>query len=260
MPNSNKRGKIDPQYLSYFRASFWNFSQSVPPENIFNMDETSWAPTALKQKTVGRKGKQTPARHFTGTDPKDHITMIGTISAAGTALPLILIAKGTTERCEEKFKQELANHAARNRILFTHSINGWMTADVAKHYLSFLRDWATSTGVTGDIVLLWDVFQAHKAKGVVEHAEALGIRLLLIPANGTNYYQPLDMAIYGELKRSAMARLADKHINACLEAAQTGFKIFETIDCILEAWCGITQDHVLRAWRLLLKKCDPSTN
>lgn len=257
-PNANKTGEIDPTYLAYFTRTFWHIWNSIRPENIFNMDETSWAPTAFRQKTVARKGHRNPGRHFTHTDPKHHVTMIGSINAVGAPMPLILIAKGTTALCEEKYKRELANHAEKSHLLFTHSENGWVTADVAKNYLTFLREWASANGIQGDLFLLWDVFQAHKAKSVTEHAAALAIHLLLIPANGTNQYQPLDMAIFGELKRRALARLTDKHTKACLEQRLTSFKMVQTIECVLDSWRGISQENILSAWALLANKCSPA--
>jgi transposase len=55
-------------------------------------------------------------------------------------------------------------------------------------YLQWLREQVT----VGEIVLLWDVFSAHRDKKVKAYAVELRIRLIFIPPGMIDVYQPLD--------------------------------------------------------------------
>jgi hypothetical protein len=251
MPHYKRRAKVDADYVAKYKNILQKVFRDVHPSNVFNMDETSWSPLSARQKTVAPRGHPDHSSHYTGTDPKDHVTLIATISAAGDTLPLICIASGLSEACEAKFAKALKSECSRGDIFFVHSPNGWVTSDISSQYLTFLRGWCDEHDVKGKVYLLWDVFRAHKTPDVYAHANDLDIDLITVPANGTSLYQPLDIAIFGELKSRARSRLSSQHIQACLDDCDTDFKIPDTLKCTVDAWKKITQDHVLGAWEKL---------
>ena len=53
------------------------------------------------------------------------------------------------------------------------------------------------------IHLILDVYRAHFTESVRKHAENLNIELIPIPAGMTDEMQPLDLRIFGPLKRYA---------------------------------------------------------
>ena len=64
---------------------------------------------------------------------KQMITAMATVSAAGTKLPLFLIAKGKTSRAEQNQLGPISHHMS------FHSENGWMCQEAFNSYLKFLR-------------------------------------------------------------------------------------------------------------------------
>jgi hypothetical protein len=67
-----------------------------------NSDESFWLILYRPRKTVAPTGAETVKVEVDG-DPKAGLTLMGTITAAGTKLPLFLVAKGLTRRCHKQF-------------------------------------------------------------------------------------------------------------------------------------------------------------
>jgi hypothetical protein len=57
---------------------------------------------------------------------------MGVITYRGDALPLFMLARGKTKRCEQQIKA-----AELNKV--THSGNGWVALEVMREYFEFLR-------------------------------------------------------------------------------------------------------------------------
>lgn len=49
--------------------------------------------------------------------------------------------------------------------------------------------------------LVFDVYKSHLDKEVRKEAKRLGIKLIYVPACGTGKYQPLDIRVFGALKK-----------------------------------------------------------
>jgi hypothetical protein len=62
-------------------------------------------------------------------------------------------------------------------ITLTNQKNGWCDKTIAKQYLKWLR----GQFPTGAIVLIWDVFSAHRDSEVEAYAVEKAIRLIFMP-------------------------------------------------------------------------------
>ena len=83
-------------------------------DRIVNMDETFVTTSNLQTPVIGLKGKE--RKVFIGTAAMN----------LNIKIPLGLISKGKTKRCEKKYGEENVDE------LITHSNNGWMTPTVMK--------------------------------------------------------------------------------------------------------------------------------
>jgi hypothetical protein len=72
---------------------------TVPHERILNVDETSWKCFPNGIVTWADTGSDGVHVDIQG-DPKECLTVIATVTAAGTKLPLFFLAKGKTQRWE----------------------------------------------------------------------------------------------------------------------------------------------------------------
>ncbi|KAG2782062.1 hypothetical protein PC116_g24525 [Phytophthora cactorum] len=65
---------------------------NIDGTRIFNMDETSFMPKTARRKVVAVRGSTNVWRKE--TEPSFHMTVVGAVSAAGTAIPPLLIVPG----------------------------------------------------------------------------------------------------------------------------------------------------------------------
>jgi hypothetical protein len=132
----------------------------------------------------------------------------------------------------------LASAIDKGELVLTHAENGWTTTDVAIAYLHWLQVWFSGE----PIVLVWDVFAAHRAQEVQELTPTLSILLKFVPAGMTGKCQPLDRRIFGSLKSRARKRFDDLWIKYGTPTME------DSLVMMLKAWGTITQLEILDAW------------
>jgi hypothetical protein len=200
------------------------------------MDETSWKLLNTGFVTIANRGSETVDCLFAG-DPKMCLTAI---DAGEGRLPIWILCRGTTTRCERRYRTDDALNRAigQGQLVVSHQESGWTDTRVACDDLRWLR---TRFG-SGEIILIWDVFASHRCAEAKALAAELGIRLEFIPPGMTADCQPLDRRIFGNLKSRARARF-----NA-LWAVDQNLSMQDSIVILLEAWKSISQFEVLDAW------------
>jgi hypothetical protein len=74
-------------------------------------------------------------------------------------------------------------------------------------------DWLSANCHGEPLLLVLDVYKAHRTAKLRQRARELNAELLFVPAGGTSLYQPLDRRVFGELKsraRHAFGQLASR--------------------------------------------------
>ena len=175
---------------------------------------------------------------------KKAITAICSIDAAGKTLPIWVLAKGTTSRCEQTLREneDVQRHLRSGRLIIDHSESGWTNSDVAIRYLQWLAG-----RYDQPVTLVWDLYAAHRNPRVKTAAQEAKVNLEFIPAGRTDQIQPLDYRIFGPLKQSARARFDDRWAKGeretgIVDAVLSLLDVWNTIDCysVLDAWTAIT--------------------
>jgi hypothetical protein len=208
---------------------------------IINMDETSWKQINSGPITLAETGSETVNCFFDG-EPKMCLTAIAAIDAAGGKLPLWVLGRGTTTKCERRFRkaQCLEKAISRGELVLSHQENGWTDESVADQYLRWLHERYGER----ETVLIWDIFPAHRTQKIKSQARELSVKLDFIPAGMTGECQPLDRRIFGSLKARARARFD------ALYSHDTEPTMNDSVAMLLGAWNSISQDEVLGAWEL----------
>jgi hypothetical protein len=114
----------------------------------------TWTPAGLDGVTVQLNAND-----------KEKITVLASITAARTKLPLQFIAKGRTVRAERNQLGVLELHEV------THSESGWTTTKTFLEYLRWLREFY---GPRQELHLILNLYSAHRSKEVKQEAAALG--------------------------------------------------------------------------------------
>lgn len=208
----------------------------VPNDRILNCDETGWKLFPKGILTWSEKGRDHNSRLSLMND-KDQVTVLATITAARTKLPLLFIAEGKTERVEASQIGDVAYH------WITHTQNGWMTDESFTFYLMKLREFFNDDD---PIHLILDLYKAHLTDNVKEYAAGLNIILHFIPAGMTDTYQPLDRSIFGPFKA-----LARRYFRKRKEFGKP-IKItkIEACEDIVAAWESVNEFHIAEAWEI----------
>lgn len=196
---------------------------------ILNCDETfwrvfpgaimTWAQTNAESVTIDIKGSE-----------KDGLTVLATIGADGSKLPLFFIASGKTARVEA------SQVAPQTGDWVTHTPSGWQTSESFQLYLLHLRELFCDDPL--DLIL--DVHSSHRTQEVKTLAQNLGINLHYIPAGATDALQPLDRRVFGALKSSARRLFRRRReVNRTLVDACEDLRI---------AWENVGSDVLEEAW------------
>ena len=117
-------------------------------------------------------------------------------------LPLSIIAKSKTHRCEKKYE------VFDKETQITHSESGWMTPKIMIQYLK----WLIMRMNNQSFYLIFDVYKAHIDNTVRKAAKKLQINLIFVPACGTGLYQPLDRRLFGLVKNYLTSHNLNKNL------------------------------------------------
>ena len=157
-----RRGSLKPEEVEQFLIALADAIATYGSSRVLNMDETSIKSYNNNLKALSKVGVDTVKRVFDHYNEKECTTYIWTISKnENLKLPLVLLAKGKTETCEEKHKCE------KSEDKYLHSANGWTTTDVMLKYIKWL--WEQMGKKPFSLVL--DVFRAHKHPDVLKLAK-----------------------------------------------------------------------------------------
>lgn len=179
----------------------------------------TWAQTNAESVTIDIKGSE-----------KDGLTVLATIGADGSKLPLFFIASGKTARVEA------SQVAPQTGDWVTHTPSGWQTSESFQLYLLHLRELFCDDPL--DLIL--DVHSSHRTQEVKTLAQNLGINLHYIPVGATDALQPLDRRVFGALKSSARRLFRQRReVNRTLVDACEDLRI---------AWENVGSDVLEEAW------------
>lgn len=168
----------------------WRLSETIPPHLFINVDE---CPSYVRNlPSHGLHFADQPAPYvWVRAKERDTVSVMGVLTGDGHVLNTGVIAKGTTTRCEKKFKSYLHNS------FIQHTSSGLTTA---KSFIEFLE--AVVVPYTHDqpAVLIADAYPAHTTKKVKKFCKLHNLKLVVVPDRATSILQPLDVGIFGTAK------------------------------------------------------------
>ena len=236
-----RRTEPNDDIVASFCNSMMLAKEQFPPDLLLNTDETCWRVLNGKLRTLAPRGADHVAVQ-SAVDEKESITAIATITMSGEKLPLIILAKGTTRRCEDRFRQSplVAKHLRRKALYIFHTESGWSTDEFAMEYLHHIKNTYLKDNSGG---LLWDLHGSHRTQDVKDTAAELGIGLFFVPAGQTDHWQPLDNRVFGALKAAARASfdilMARKNL--------TEVSIMDAIDILVQCWENLDTEFIKNA-------------
>lgn len=162
----------------------------IPPHLFINVDE---CPSYVRN-------LPTHALHFTDSPApwvwvrakeRDAVSVIGAVTGDGRLLNSAVISKGTTTRCEAKFRAELPHS------FIQHTESGLTTS---KSFVQYLENVILPYTNDQPSVLIADAYKAHFTSEVKLFCKNHHISLVLVPDRATSVLQPLDVTVFGLAK------------------------------------------------------------
>jgi hypothetical protein len=191
---SNARNQVTDEDVVNFFKKIKEAVELVEsnPARIFNMDETGFAPKRHANNVIAERGSSNVwAQDATANF---HMTIAGCIGAGGQVLPPLFILPGVTVSFDTFNELTIADAA------ISTTSSGFMNARLFKLWLQMFSR-SIGDEVDRPVLLVYDGCASHLSLDILEEAEKLQVLLFKLPANTTHLFQPLDVGVFGPLKR-----------------------------------------------------------
>ena len=187
------RYSIVESYFSSLTELF--ISNTYAPEDIYNVDESGFAIGASQTSRVLINIRDTASwKRIPGR--QQWITAIECIRASGEALPPLLIFKA---------KYTNTGWIPPNTPLnwrFSTSNSGWTSDSHAYEWVSTIFDPETRREDGRRRLLLLDGHGSHLTSQFIAYCLNSAIDIVVLPPHSSHILQPLDVAVFGPLKRA----------------------------------------------------------
>ena len=202
------------------------------PHLILNCDESGFEFDAINKIVAAARG----AKHIPRVSKGQHekVTVLACASAAGNTLPPMFIYKSLSGRVPNGVQE-----GAPAGTLFTAQKSGWIDKDL---YLKWFTElFLKQIPQERPVLLLVDGHKAHVTQEVIEAATRNRVSIFCLPAHSSHFLQPLDLSLFGPLKRGwVKACAAFSHLTSTVMNQRNFAKIFNV------AWHSSTTPEVIR--------------
>jgi len=196
-----------PEATSFSRATAWNkqtkeeFFNNLkearsrhhyPPQNIYNVDETALTTVQKPERVIAGKGCKQVGR-MTSAERGMLVTACCCANAIGNVIPPFLVYPRV------HFKPSMILGGPPGCV-GTANPSGWMSSECFLHWMKHFVNISQSSTLN-PVLLLLDNHESHVSYDVLQFASSSGITMVSFPPHTTHKLQPLDVSVYGPLKR-----------------------------------------------------------
>eukprot|EP00732_Lithocolla_globosa_P002931 Lithocolla_globosa_v1_NODE_2107_length_2165_cov_4.812322.p1 type:complete len:553 gc:universal NODE_2107_length_2165_cov_4.812322:148-1806(+) len=165
----------------------------LTPDKIWNMDETGCSMDQHRLYTYCRRGRKNV--YASSAANREHVTIVSAVSASGEYCPEFFIFKGVNDF-------EALNNANPGAD-FKMSPKGYMTDEVWPYWAKHFLDCLPPAEERGYVLLVMDGYGSHcNDATMLEIFEKHKVICLGLPAHTSSALQPLDVGVFGPLKKA----------------------------------------------------------
>jgi len=186
----------------------------ISSENMYNMDESGFSIGEIKGAQVV-VNKTLMAKYLAHPGRQEWVTVVECISADGSSIPPLVIFKG-----KNVSSSWIPQKALNMKMHFSGSVNGWTNNEIGLYWLKNCFDPDTREKAAGKTrLLLCDGHDSHISSEFVYYCIQNNIYLHLLIPHSSHLLQPLDVGVFGPLKKAISARL-DRLLRAGINRLQ----------------------------------------
>jgi hypothetical protein len=193
------RARVSREEVVKFFENFQEAVEGVPPENLWNFDETNFQDDPKSKKCLFKKGTRYCERVMNSS--KQAISVMFCGNATGTMLPPMVVYKALnlyTSWCER----------GPRGTVYACSKSGWFDGCLFERwFLDLLLPKLKRQ--PGKKLVLCDNLSSHLSVSVIDACRGNDIAFVCLPAHSTDKLQPLDVGIFGPLKKYWRTTLTD---------------------------------------------------
>lgn len=161
----------------------------IPPENIYNVDESGFTTVHKPGKVLAKKGKKSVGAMTSGEKGKN-VTVVCCVSAVGHYIPPLFIFPRVRLRPEFLDRGPVGAIGAATP-------SGWINEEVFEKWFDHFLKIVVPGGRSDPVLLILDGHTSHTRNlGVIEKAKKNNVILLSLPSHCTHKLQPLDVAVF----------------------------------------------------------------
>ncbi len=186
---------FNPTQVSYFFDLLRQLllQYKFEASQIFNIDESGVSTVPTKApKVISPKGMRRVSK-LSSAERGELVTVVGGISATGVYVPPLFIFP--RQRVHEHYKI-----GAPAGSFFLGNASGWMTKETFLKYLEHFEKHARPSE-NHPVLLIMDNHASHTTLESVNYCREHHIVMLGIPPHTSGRLQPLDVGVFGPLKR-----------------------------------------------------------
>ena len=181
--------EVVDEYFACLKTTLEKNGLINSPRQLYNCDETYLPLNILHGKVVARKNTKHVYTQSRGTS--EHITMLCAGSAAGVALPPMIIYSKSFPGGSYRFQ-------GPDDAVYSKSDSGWVDTEL---FLSWIEKvFIRHCGVQRPVILFIDGHASHVNIRVIDLCRQNNIVLFCLPPHTTHALQPLDVSVFKSLK------------------------------------------------------------
>ncbi|KAK4327537.1 hypothetical protein Pmani_002018 [Petrolisthes manimaculis] len=189
-----KRAAVGVEAVEKFFTNLSTNLQGVPPQNIVNYDETNLTDDPKSKTMLFRKSIKHPEKVMNTS--KSSVSIMFACSAAGNQLPPYVVYKA-----EQLMDTWVRGGPLMVRYNRTHS--GWFDAHCFSDWLTKIAvQYFQSLDNDAPKFLIGDNLASHMSATTEGVRTEMNINFIFLPPNSTHLLQPLDVAMYGPMKKA----------------------------------------------------------
>ena len=181
--------EVVDEYFTLLKSTLEENGLMNSPRQLFNCDETYLPLNIACEKVISRNNAKYVYAQARGTS--EHITLLCCASAAGIALPPMIIFS----RC---FPGGSYRFDGPDDALYAKSDSGWIDSEL---FLSWMnKAFLKHCGSQRPVLLFVDGHASHITLDVIDVAKENDVILFCLPPHTTHALQPLDVSVFKSLK------------------------------------------------------------